>query len=99
MNTMPLLQWRAVSYCIILQYSFFIIIFGAGVEPSPLLLRPFIRLLYQSYMIDGDYCRQLLAEETGVLGGNVSQWRYRHHRYHVTWPGLEPGPTRWETGY
>jgi hypothetical protein len=26
------------------------------VEPSPLLLRPFIGLLYQSWMIDGDDC-------------------------------------------
>jgi hypothetical protein len=25
-----------------------------GVEPSPLLLRPFIGLLYQLWMIDGD---------------------------------------------
>jgi hypothetical protein len=29
---------------------------GAGVEPSPLLLRLFIGLLYQPLMIDGDDC-------------------------------------------
>jgi hypothetical protein len=22
-----------------------------------------------------------------------------HHRSHMTWPGLEPGPPRWEAGY
>jgi hypothetical protein len=31
-------------------------IYGAGVEPSPLLLRPFVRLLYQSWMVHGDDC-------------------------------------------
>jgi hypothetical protein len=29
---------------------------GAGLEPSPLLLRPFIGLLYQLWFIDGDDC-------------------------------------------
>jgi hypothetical protein len=31
-------------------------IYGAGVEPSPLVLRPFIGLLYQPWMIDGVDC-------------------------------------------
>jgi hypothetical protein len=30
--------------------------FFAGVEPSPLLLRPFTGLLYQPWMTDGDDC-------------------------------------------
>jgi hypothetical protein len=30
--------------------------FGAGVEPSPLLLLPFTGLLYQPWMIDSDDC-------------------------------------------
>jgi hypothetical protein len=33
--------------------------YGAGVEPSPLLLRPFIDLLYQPWMIDGDDCGEI----------------------------------------
>jgi hypothetical protein len=32
----------------------FLCIYGAGGEPSPLLLRPFIGLLYHAWMIDGD---------------------------------------------
>jgi hypothetical protein len=32
---------------------------GAGVQPSPLLLRPTIDLLYQPWMIDGDVCRAI----------------------------------------
>jgi hypothetical protein len=36
--------------------QFHFIIYGAGVEPSPLLLRPFIGPLYQPWMTDGDDC-------------------------------------------
>jgi hypothetical protein len=32
---------------------------GTGVESSPLLLRPFIGLLYQPCMMDGDGCRAI----------------------------------------
>jgi hypothetical protein len=42
--------------CIII---FFIFMYGAGVEPSPLLLQPFIGLLYQPWLIDGDDCRAI----------------------------------------
>jgi hypothetical protein len=34
----------------------FLFIRGSGVEPSSLLLRSFIGLLYQPWMIDGDDC-------------------------------------------
>jgi hypothetical protein len=36
------------------SHYYFLFICGAGVEPSPLLLRPFISLLYQPWMIDDD---------------------------------------------
>jgi hypothetical protein len=41
-------------------------IYEAGVEPSPLLLRPFIALLYQPWMIDGDDC--------GAVSG-MNEWQ------------------------
>jgi hypothetical protein len=41
----------------VMPCDIFLFIYGAGVEPSPLLLRPFISLLYQLWMIDGDDCR------------------------------------------
>jgi hypothetical protein len=37
------------TWCLLLLF-----ICEAGVEPSPLLLQPFIGLLYQTWMIDGD---------------------------------------------
>jgi hypothetical protein len=32
-----------------------------------------------------------LAEETEVLGENLSQRHFAHNKSDVTWPGLEPG--------
>jgi hypothetical protein len=45
--------------------NYFVFICGAGVEPSPLLLRPFIGLLYQPWMIHDDDC--------GAIG-EMNEW-------------------------
>jgi hypothetical protein len=34
---------------------------------------------------------ECVAVETKVLGGNLPQYHFVHHKYHMTWPGLEPG--------
>jgi hypothetical protein len=39
-----------------------------------------------------------LAGETEVLGEKLSQRNFVHHKSHMTWPGLEPGPLRLEAG-
>jgi hypothetical protein len=54
-------------------------------------------------MIDDDECGALggmrIAGETEVRGENLPQFHFAHHKSHMTWPGLEPGPPRWEAGY
>jgi hypothetical protein len=37
-----------------------------------------------------------LAEETEVLGENLLQRQFVHHKSHLTKPGREPGPSRCE---
>jgi hypothetical protein len=37
-----------------------------------------------------------LAGEIEVLGKNLSQRRFVHHKSHMTWPGLEHEPSQWE---
>jgi hypothetical protein len=33
-----------------------------------------------------------LAEETETLGENLPQCHFAHHKFHMVWPGVEPGP-------
>jgi hypothetical protein len=47
-------------------------------------------------MIVGQLVERKLAGETEVLGGNPPQRHFVHQKFHMTRPGLEPGPPRWE---
>jgi hypothetical protein len=48
---------------------------------------------------DGD-CGEIggmkIDRETEVLGGNLPQRHYVHHKSHMTRSGFETGPPRWE---
>jgi hypothetical protein len=77
--------------------SFF---FGVGWDWVHFVRWPLIGLLYQPRMMTNveQSVEWELAGETEVLGENVPQCHFVHQKSHMTWPGLEPGPPRWEAG-
>jgi hypothetical protein len=36
--------------------------------------------------------------KTEYSGKTMSQCYFVHHKSHMDWPGIEPGPPRWEAG-
>jgi hypothetical protein len=71
-------------------------------EQSPLLLRPFIGLLHQSWMLEGDDCGAI----SGMNDGQGKP-KYPVETYAIPlcppqmshdFTSLEPGPPRWKAG-
>jgi hypothetical protein len=77
---------------------FFILIgiLGGGAQWGPLGTAATNGLLWQPRVIMiVEKLVEWLARETEVLGENLPQCRFIHHRPHML-PGREPGPPRWE---
>jgi hypothetical protein len=57
---------------------YLLIIFWAEVEPSPLLLQPFVALLYQPWMIDG-------GDDCGTIS-YMNEWQGKPKYSEKIWP-------------
>jgi hypothetical protein len=44
---------------------------------------------------DGESGGMKIGRETEVPGENLPH-RFVHHKSHLIWPGIKPGPQRWE---
>jgi hypothetical protein len=81
---------------ILTKMTFFLIcIVGGGIKVHS-TLRPLNGLLCQPRVIMiMERSVEWLAGETEVLGENLPQCRFVHHKPHML-PGHEPGPPMWE---
>jgi hypothetical protein len=78
---------------------FFIIL--SGVRLSPLGTSATTGILYQPQMIDDGDCGAIGGMKIGrgnrnIRKKNLPQRHFVHYKSHMTSPGLEPGPPRWE---
>jgi hypothetical protein len=59
--------------------------------------RPFTGLLYLPRVnVRMEKFVEWMVGETEVLGENLLSRHFVHHKSHLTRPGIEPGPPRWE---
>jgi hypothetical protein len=83
-----------------LRNSFFLIRIVGGWSPNWVhsARRPLNDLLYlpRVIMMMENLVEYRLVGETEVLGENLPQRHFIHHKSHLTRPGFEPGPPRLE---
>jgi hypothetical protein len=87
---------KGISYKVIHVQHFFFNLHSGGVIKVHSTLRPLNGLLCQPRVIMiMAKSVEWLAGETEVLGKNLPQCRFVHHKPHML-PVREPGPPRWE---
>jgi hypothetical protein len=91
------LPYIFIAWCLIGDFKNPIINFlflGVGWDWVHSVRRPLIGLLYQPRMIDDD--ERGAVSGMGIGRGNLRQCHFVHHKCHMSWPGIETGPPRWE---
>jgi hypothetical protein len=87
---------------LIQSHDFFSNLHSGGWSPNWVhsARRPLTGLLYlPRVIVRMEYLVEWMAGETEVLGENLPRRYLVHHKSHLTRPGIEPGPPRWEASY
>jgi hypothetical protein len=95
-----LIQALAASMKLSFSLQFFFVILHSG-GGSPTWVhsarRPLTGLLYlPGVIVRMENLVEWMAGETEVLGETLPWRHFVHHKSHLTRPGIEPGPPRWE---
>jgi hypothetical protein len=81
-------------------YFYYFCIILSGVRLSPLGTAATTGLFYQLQMIRDSDCGAIGGMKIGkgieLFGDNLPQYRFVHHKSHMTRPGFEPLPPWWE---
>jgi hypothetical protein len=82
-----------------IKVFFFFNLYSGGWSPNWVhsARRPLTGLLYlPRVIVRMEKLVEWMAGETELLGENLPRRHFVHHKSHLTRPGVEPGPPRWE---
>jgi hypothetical protein len=65
-------------------------------NPVMKMKRKMISFLF--YQVMEHWWNKIHRENLKYSGKNLFQWHFVHHKFHMDWPGIEPGPLRREAG-
>jgi hypothetical protein len=88
-----------LTACSLTSTFFFINLHNGGWSPNWVhsAHRPLTGLLYlPRVIVRMENLAEWMGGETEVLGENLPRRHYVHHKSHLTRPGIEPEPPRWE---
>jgi hypothetical protein len=93
--------YRFIDICTAVQFIFIYVWGWSGTESTitAAVYWPVVpHLDVRWWWLWSNWWNEWVAGEIEVHRGNLSQCSSGHHRSHMTWPGLDPGPPRWVAG-
>jgi hypothetical protein len=66
---------------------------------NPVMKMMMMKIIFLSFLLVMEHqWNEIGMGKRKYSGKNLSQCRFVHHKSHMDWPGIEPGPPRWEAG-
>jgi hypothetical protein len=87
LDNLPPERYLSTSCCLFLRMTW---------DRVHLACWPPFGLLFLPRMMSVEQSVEWFSRGTEVLKENLPHCHFVHHKFHMTWPGLEPRPLRWE---